>query len=400
MELKIEYIPLDEIQPYENNAKEHPKEQIEQIKESIRQFGMDDPIGIWGENNTIVEGHGRLLACAELDMETVPVVRLDHLTDEERRSYTLAHNQLTMNSGCDKDVLAIELDDIKEIGMSDFGFEIDWFNRKNRNDTEYEDGNDEYNEFLDKFEIKKTTDDCYTPDNIYEVVADWVSREYNKSKDNFIRPFYPGGDYENEIYKEGCVVVDNPPFSILSEIVQFYIENGVDFFMFCSGLTPFVAKKCDINYITVGANIVYENGAAIITSFLTNLDEYKIRNCPELRKKLDEANKENVKKLHKEMPVYKYPDEVVTAAKLSYLSKYGQEINISSSDCYRISKLDSMKESKKGIFGAGFLLSEKAAAEKAAAEKAAAEKAAAEKAAAEVWALSEREHDIVKNLGK
>ena len=122
-ELKIEYVDIDSIKPYLNNAKEHPEEQIEQIKKSILEFGMNDPIGIWKDE--IVEGHGRLIACKELDFEKVPIIRLDHLSDEERKAYTLAHNKLTMNSGFNIDILNEELDDILNIDMSDFGFDLD-----------------------------------------------------------------------------------------------------------------------------------------------------------------------------------------------------------------------------------------------------------------------------------
>ena len=120
--LKIEYVDISSIKPYKNNAKLHPKEQIEQIKKSIEQFGMDDPIGVW--QNEIVEGHGRLIACNELGMKEVPIIRLDHLTDEERKAYTLAHNKLTMNSDFDIDILNDELDNILNIDMKDFGFEL------------------------------------------------------------------------------------------------------------------------------------------------------------------------------------------------------------------------------------------------------------------------------------
>ena len=121
--LNIEYVDINSIRPYRNNAKQHPKEQIEQIKKSIEQFGMDDPIGVW--NDEIVEGHGRLIACKELGMTEVPIIRLDHLSDEERKAYTLAHNKLTMNSDFDLDILTKELDDILNIDMSDFGFDLD-----------------------------------------------------------------------------------------------------------------------------------------------------------------------------------------------------------------------------------------------------------------------------------
>jgi membrane protein involved in colicin uptake len=103
-------------------------------------------------------------------------------------------------------------------------------------------------------------------------------------------------------------------------------------------------------------------------------------------------------------PSYEYPNEVITAAMMSKLSKYGQKFIIKDEDASeKIGELESQKEHGKSIFGGAYLLSEKAAAEKAAAEKAAAEKAAAEKAAAEkaaaqVWTLSEKEKEIINSL--
>lgn len=122
--LKIEYIPIEDIKPYENNAKLHPQEQIQQIKNSILEFGFDDPIAVW-KDNVIIEGHGRLIAAQELGYKEIPVIRLDNLTDEQRRAYTLVHNKLTMNSGFDIEMLNIELGGIDRIDMSDFGFEFE-----------------------------------------------------------------------------------------------------------------------------------------------------------------------------------------------------------------------------------------------------------------------------------
>lgn len=121
MKLKVDYIPIEQLKPYEKNAKIHTPEQIEQIKKSVQEFGMNDPIGIWGEDNLIVEGHGRLQACKELGMKEVPVIRLDDLTDEQRRAYTLVHNQTTMNTGFNMVILDEELDNI-DIDMSELGF--------------------------------------------------------------------------------------------------------------------------------------------------------------------------------------------------------------------------------------------------------------------------------------
>lgn len=122
--MKIEILPINKIKPYENNAKLHPKEQIEQIKKSIKEFGNNDPIAI-DENNVIIEGHGRFIALKELGYDEVEIIRLSHMTDEQKKAYILAHNKLTMNSGFDIDILELELDDIVSIDMSDFGFEIE-----------------------------------------------------------------------------------------------------------------------------------------------------------------------------------------------------------------------------------------------------------------------------------
>lgn len=122
MELKIEYLPITELKPYENNARKHAEADVEAIKKSIEEFGFNDPIGIW--HDTIVEGHGRLLAAQELEMAEVPVIRLDHMTDEERRAYALAHNKTAELSEWDFEMLDTELDDIFDIDMSQFGFDI------------------------------------------------------------------------------------------------------------------------------------------------------------------------------------------------------------------------------------------------------------------------------------
>lgn len=124
MELKIEYLKKEELKPYANNAKVHTADQIEQIKNSIKEFGFNDPIGIWGENE-VVEGHGRLLAVMEMDIDEIPVIRLDNMTDEQRKAYAIVHNKLTMNTDFDMDILNMELDDIIDIDMSEFGFEND-----------------------------------------------------------------------------------------------------------------------------------------------------------------------------------------------------------------------------------------------------------------------------------
>ena len=102
---------------------------------------------------------------------------------------------------------------------------------------------DDYEGFVDKFKPKLTTDDCYTPPEVYDVVAGWVAAEYGLDRSGFVRPFWPGGDYEAFDYPEGCTVVDNPPFSILSKIVRFYLDSGIRFFLFCPSLTAMSGRR-------------------------------------------------------------------------------------------------------------------------------------------------------------
>ena len=123
-----------------------PGEQIEQIKNSILQFGNNDPIAVWGDNNIIVEGHGRYTALQQLGYEEVECIRLDHLSEEERRAYTLAHNKLTMNTGWDMDVLTAELEQLQEMDfdLSLTGFDMDELGSLLETEEETEVTEDEY----------------------------------------------------------------------------------------------------------------------------------------------------------------------------------------------------------------------------------------------------------------
>lgn len=121
--ITFEWHSVEDLQPYEHNARKHDTEDVTAIKRSIEQFGFNDPIGIWSDENLIVEGHGRLLAAKELGMEEVPCIRLDHLSDEERRAYALAHNKTAELSAWDFNELDLELAGIEEIDMSAFGFD-------------------------------------------------------------------------------------------------------------------------------------------------------------------------------------------------------------------------------------------------------------------------------------
>ena len=198
--------------------------------------------------------------------------------------------------------------------------------------------------------------------------------------------------------------MDNPPFSILNEILRYYREREIPFFLFTPHLTNFSSMEL-ANHIICEESIVYENGAVVATSFVTSFGEWFIDSAPTLAEAIKAENRKNKEKKKVTSPKYEYPNEVLTATMVGAMAKRGIDFKVRREDCQFIRALDSQRTYKKTIFGGGFLLSEKAAAEKAAAEKAAAEKAAAEKAAAEkkeayVWALSDEERHIIKNLGE
>ena len=267
----------------------------------------------------------------------------------------------------------------------------------------------EYYEFISKFEERHTSDDCYTPPAIYDVVSDWVAKEYNLNPDNFVRPFVPNGDYQAFEYAPDAVVVDNPPFSISSKIIDFYLEKGIKFFLFAPNTSIFncLSRNRKVTVLCASANVIYDNGAKVKTAFVTNLeDDIAARSCPELYFAIKEAQKNTKPKQNK----YTYPDEVVIFSKINTLSETGVHFEIKRKDCAFIRRLDEQKESGKQIYGGGLLLSKNAVhsyrqakecseSNSRAAKKAAAEKAAAEKAATTVWQLSDREREIIAGLG-
>lgn len=264
----------------------------------------------------------------------------------------------------------------------------------------------QYQAFVDKFKEAKTTDDCYTPPAIYDAIAEWVAAEYPQfERTRFLRPFKPGGDYQAEQYPEGCAVVDNPPFSILAQIVDWYNEKGVPFFLFgptltLLGLMKKPERKEKICIVLIGAPITYENGAEVQTSFVTNMDSYAVRIEAGLRATIEETNKALLKSGKKELPRYTYPDYILTG-KDYRLGKYGQTLRIRHEDCVAVDTLDAQRATKKSIFGGGLLLSEEAAAERIRAEEAAEREAAAQgrgPAGGIQWELSAREWEIVKNM--
>ena len=127
--IEIQYKATEDLIPYARNSRTHSAEQIAQIAASIREFGWTNPVLIDGENG-IIAGHGRVLAAHKLGETQVPTIELSHMSDTQKRAYIIADNKLALNAGWDNEMLALEIDDLKEAGfdLSFTGFTIDDIN--------------------------------------------------------------------------------------------------------------------------------------------------------------------------------------------------------------------------------------------------------------------------------
>lgn len=251
-----------------------------------------------------------------------------------------------------------------DFNFKDFGFKFEVEKERQKAlDDEFKNGmttelaeDESYNEFVKKFEPKKTTDDCYTPPEVYDVVLKWVKDEYSIDENRpIVRPFVPGGDYINYEYPQDCVVIDNPPFSIMAQIVDFYLERKIDFFLFANGLTLFGYGNREVNLVCVDCSVIYENGAKVNTGFVTNMGDYKIMTAPKLKEAIELVNKPETK----EITTYQMPDEVITAARISFANV---EFKLKKEQCHFVRTIG---KEKTQLYGAGFLISEAKAEAKA-----------------------------------
>ena len=366
----------------------------------------------YGGKYIILGGNMRFSALREMNAKDAPCYVLPEDTPMEKLREIVIKDNGAFGSW-DYDMLANEWDDLP---LSDWGVPTpaDWSNEMidvnlesvdeiERKKREFEERmaageiseeDEEYQEFLEKFKLKKTTDDCYTPAPVYEKVAQYVAETYGVSPASFVRPFYPGGDYQKETYPKNCVVVDNPPFSIMSEILQFYKERGIRFFLFAPTLTLFSSYSSSSSCTALPCTlaVIYENGASVNTSFLTNLEpsSVRFRSAPKLQAMVQEGIDEFAKTLRKSLPKYSYPPHIITSTWVGILSRLGIEFSVPVAESEGISGLDSQKPSGKSIFGKGYIVSDAVKAER--------EKAEREKA--ERWELSEREYAIIDKLNK
>ena len=263
-----------------------------------------------------------------------------------------------------------------------------------------------YEEFVAKFKknAPKTTDDCYTPQPVYEVVKEYALKLAGLTEETCtpVRPFYPGGDYRNYDYPADAYVIDNPPFSILSEIRRFYMERGIKYFLFAPALM--CIRQIDDTIICSYSDIIYSNGATIKTSFVTNAAnrEFCLMTAPSLKKQLEEIFQHDKKiygKETKKLNSYIHPKNSFTARDIALTSR--TDFFIRRTESRFVGKIGNHEQ-----FGGAYLLSDRAAAEleeaRAAGELEKARAAAEEfrgKGAIKLY-LSPEQEEIVKQLNE
>lgn len=259
-----------------------------------------------------------------------------------------------------------------------------------------------YTAFVQKFQPKLTTDDCLTPPLVYEAVKAWALQTYSiDPAAPVLRPFWPGADYTQTDYS-GAVVIDNPPFSILARIVDFFRARAIPFFLFAPALTAMgYTRRPDVTVLYIAENIVYENGAKIGTAFLTNMEpQTTARSAPDLHVAVAKACKATqAAKAKDRPPTYVYPPNILIGSHFVTLARYGIPFACTRANSVRISALQSQREAKKAIYGSGLLISEKKAREAADRTHEAAARARQEALAhATIWPLSPEEKAIIQTL--
>ena len=380
----------------DKNFNKHTEYGMSLIEKSIRNNGAGRSILI-DKNNRIIAGNGVTEIAGQIGLEDVQIVESDgskiiavkrtdiDLDSQKGREMALADNA-TGAADLQWDAEAIaEVEEEFDIDAGDWGVNLDFddgsaFFSGERNGER----NDEYNEFEDKFKPKLTTDDCYTPSEVYDEVVKYV-RNIVGDAPEFVRPFYPNGNYQKFNYPKDCVVVDNPPFSIYAEIVRWYLAHDIKFFLFAPANTQIVANA-EVSYVVMGVSFVYENGAVMGSAFTTNiLGDIAFTTAPDLCKAIEAVNG----KAPADLPTYEY-ENAITPALIRKIARV--EFSAKRNEVQEISNLDALKEKGKSLFGRGWLLSDRK-------EKECKEKERKEKERKEKYLhLSEREKEIIKRL--
>lgn len=296
--MEIIKLKLKDLKPYAKNAKLHPQEQIEQIKQSIEEFGFNDPIAVWGDDNTIVEGHGRYLALKELGFKEVECIRLDHMSDEERRAYTLVHNKLNMNTDFDYEFLNDEMENIFTIDMEQFGFEF--FDPIEEHEKHKETTQERVANILNlekaqfdgvgKYDIPQL-------EPVYELdeIKEWIGFNYVLSDDDptgkavhffiddyqFMRLWNNPNAYIEKLKQYVCVTTpDFSPYGdmpMATQIFNHYRKHWVGAYLQANGVTviPTIRASTDERSLDWYLDGEPSNGIVCISSMWTSNEEQK-----------------------------------------------------------------------------------------------------------------------------
>lgn len=256
----------------------------------------------------------------------------------------------------------------------------------------------DYESFLAKFnDIPKTTDDCFTPQDVFEAVVAFVGSKIDMKDKVILRPFFPGGDYINAIYPKNGIIIDNPPFSIFTDIIKFYTARQIPFFLFGQGKTIFsCCKYCTA--IIVSDSLTYENGARIYTNFASNLfGDTIVMTAPKLNDMIFSCPSQSLKA---NLPTYKYPRELLSFSQMQTICRGGLDFSVNRNECQIVRNIDNHPKS---LFGDHILLSSSKADEKTEAVDRAKEYIRMKIEKSDTYfniELSERECRIIKRLNK
>ena len=345
---------IDALRYDAHNFNAHTEQGRALLKKSVTENGFGRSIVVDRDNN-IIAGNGIVEAAKSLNKKNIRIIdttgdelvvvrRTDlDIDSEEGRRLALADNATSaVNLAWNYD----ELEKAREawnVKPEDWGVKIE---------------SEEYRKFVEKFDkdAEKTTDDCYTPQDVYECVRDYFIEEGVIPKGaKLVRPFYPGGDYEREEYPDGCVVYDNPPFSIITQIVKYYQDKGIKFLLYCPALTSIGLSRY-ATLIALDFYVIYENGAGVETFLITNLYDENI--CI---KSLNSELSSRVKSLpsqqrdtHK-LQQYSTPPEVVDIKAVKYISSYGVPMTWYRNKLKLINNLQGYRDIDKKAFGSIYL---------------------------------------------
>ena len=252
----------------------------------------------------------------------------------------------------------------------------------------------DYDSFVAKFTDSnaKTTDDCYPPKDVYEAVVTYVGSVTDLTDKVILRPFYPGGDYENAEYPDNGIVIDNPPFSIFTKICRFYTTLDIPFFLFGPGLT--IASACKYcTAVIINECVTFENGASVRLNFASNLyGDTIIMTEPSLGRMIAECPSQHTKPM---LPKYEYPINVLSVSDMQTIARNGIKFSIDRDECNIIRTLDCHPK-QGGLYGDHFLICTDKAQQK---EKMKQTKASGEKIYTQI-PLSPRERKIVEHLNQ